>query len=325
MSAQTRVAPATLSSWESLTNPKTPTPSRLNAYARFFATRRSLEGAPHLIPLAELDEEEKERFRELEDELFALHSAVVGESAPNGEFRRQVLSFEDPGPVVIICPEVPEGVLGPLAKEDDVNHNRLHKYADLDALLEIFGHLRALNPETHVLHRLPSDVQQAELQNHLVVLGGVGWNPTVRRVLSSLRRLPIEQYEDPRLETGEVFRVRKADNREERTYFPVTEEFEGHQELVEDVALLARLPNPFNYGRTLTICNGVHSKGVLGAVLTITDETVRPSNEAYLAQRFPSGAFAMLVRVPVLSGKVLAPDLQNPDARVFEWSPDEED
>jgi hypothetical protein len=322
LSAQSRVAPATLSSWESATNPKTPTTPRLNAYARFFATRRSLEGGPHLIPFDELDDDERDRFQELEEELLDLHGAVGEESARPPEVRRALLDFADPGPIVIICPEVPEGVLGPLAKEDDVNHNRLHKYADLDALLEIFGHLRAVNPETHVLSRLPSDVQQSELQNHIVVLGGIGWNRTVRRILSQLGQLPIEQIEDPRLETGDVFRVKKAENREERTYFPVTEEYEGRSEVVEDLALLARLPNPFNYSRTLTICNGVHSKGVLGAVLTVTDETVRPANEQYLAQRFPSGAFAMLIKVPVVSGQALAPDLQNPDARVFEWTPD---
>ena len=42
-STESKVAPATVSSWESLTNPKTPTSSRLSAYARFFATRRSLD------------------------------------------------------------------------------------------------------------------------------------------------------------------------------------------------------------------------------------------------------------------------------------------
>ena len=36
--------------------------------------------------------------------------------------------------------------------------------------------------------------------------------------------------------------------------------------LLEDVAMLARLPNPFNALRTLTYCNGIHSRGVLGAV-----------------------------------------------------------
>jgi hypothetical protein len=283
-----------------------------------------MHGQPHLLTLDELDEDERARFQYLEEELLGLHAAILEESAlPTTEVRRAVLAFDDPGPVVIIGPRAPDEVLGALGNEDDVNHNRLHRYADLDALIEIFGHLRALNPEMHVLHRLSSDVQQAELQNHLVVLGGVGWNRTVKRVLAHLDALPVEQIEDPLVTTGEVFRLKKtADQDEQRTFYPVTEEVDGREEVVEDLALVARLPNPFNYSRTLTICNGIHSKGVLGAVLTITDETVRPANEQYLASRFPSGAFAMLVKVPVVSGKVLAPDLQNPSSRVFEWSPD---
>ena len=60
-----------------------------------------------------------------------------------------------------------------------------------------------------VFYRLPSDVQKDDLQNHLVLLGGIGWNPTVRRILSQLKKLPIEQIEDDRLVTGEVFRVKK--------------------------------------------------------------------------------------------------------------------
>src|SRR4029450_9032480 len=101
---------------------------------------------------------------------------------------------------------------------------------------------------------------------------------------------------------------------------PITENIDGATELIEDVALLARVPNPFKADRTLTICNGVYSRGVLGAVLTVTDETVRPADGEYIARRFPTGNFAMLLRVPVVSGKVLAPDLQNPETRLFEWS-----
>ena len=49
LSSEGRVASATLSSWESATNPKTPSVGRISAYARFFCTQRSLEGEPHLI------------------------------------------------------------------------------------------------------------------------------------------------------------------------------------------------------------------------------------------------------------------------------------
>jgi hypothetical protein len=323
LSAQSRVAPATLSSWESLTSPKTPTTARLNAYARFFATRRSLEGtSPQLLAADSLSDDERERFEQLEEELFALHAAI-DENQPSSETkRRTLLDFDDTGPIVIICPEAPKDSRGPLADEDNINHTRLHKFADGDALLEVFGHIRALNPERNVPHRLPSEVQQADLQNHIVLLGGIAWNRTMRRVLSKLvTKLPIEQFEDERVPDGEVFRVKKDENREERTYLPLTEPDGDVSELVEDVGLLARLPNPFNFSRTMTICNGVYSKGVLGAVLAITDETVRPANEKYLAQRFPAGDFAMLLRVPVVEGRVLAPDMMNPEMRLFEWPP----
>src|SRR5690242_1991439 len=66
-SCEGRLSSATVSSWESLTLPKVPPRSRLIAYARFFATRRSLEGdSPHLVPAAELTAEERLAFEGLE-------------------------------------------------------------------------------------------------------------------------------------------------------------------------------------------------------------------------------------------------------------------
>lgn len=323
LSAQSKVAPATISSWESLTAPKTPTTARLNAYARFFATRRSIDGpAPRLLAADDFTDDERERFEQLEEELFALHAAI-DEEVPTPQLqRRALLSFDGTGPVVLICPEVPPDSRGPLADENNINHTRLHMFADGDALLEMFGHIRALNPELHVLARLPSEIQRADLQNHIVLLGGIGWNRTMRRILSDLEtKLPIEQLDEPQFVEGDVFRVKKDADREEQTYLPLIESEGDQSELVEDVGLIARLPNSFNFSRTMTICNGIHSKGVLGAVLALTDETVRPANEEYLARRFPAGDFAMLVRVPVVSGHPIAPDLQNPHTRLFEWSP----
>ena len=281
-----------------------------------------MEGTPHLLALDGLTDDERERYEQLEEELLALHATIDVQPRTETQ-RRALLSFYDSGPVVIICPEAPEESRGLLADERNMNHTRLHRFADVDALLEVFGHIRALNPELHVLHRLPSEVLQSELQNHVVLLGGIAWNRTMRRILSDLElKLPIKQIRDDRVPDGEVFRVQKDGDGDGQIHLPVTEVIEDETDLTEDVGLIARLPNSFNFSRTMTICNGIHSRGVLGAVLAITDETVRPANEKYLAQRFPQGDFAMLVRVPVVDGRALAPDLQNPRTRLFEWSPD---
>src|SRR5271155_2968903 len=66
------VGNSTLSSWENAETPTFPKPDRLSAYARFFATKRSLEGKPHLVPLNELSPSEERAREELERELVKL-------------------------------------------------------------------------------------------------------------------------------------------------------------------------------------------------------------------------------------------------------------
>ena len=64
---------------------------------------------------------------------------------------------------------------------------------------------------------------------------------------------------------GDIFQIEAADG-VKSFYYPESEELGGRKELVADVAYVARLRNPFQFDRTLTICNGIHSRGVLGAV-----------------------------------------------------------
>ena len=60
---------------------------------------------------------------------------------------------------------------------------------------------------------------------------------------------------------------------------------------------------------------------MLGAVRCLTDQGVRNANEDFLAERFPDGRFALLLRVPVVANETLTPDLQNLTARLYEWPP----
>jgi hypothetical protein len=156
LSSEGRVAAATLSSWESTTNPKTPSAAGINAYARFFSTQRSLEKELHLIPEDQLTSAEAERFRDLESQLLGLFH-------PEERNARRSFQF-DAGPVIVICPTAPPDVQGPLADEQDPNFTKMRRYGDLDALIELYGHLRAENPSLDVFYRMTTTVMAGDFQ-----------------------------------------------------------------------------------------------------------------------------------------------------------------
>src|SRR5260370_79762 len=76
-SSEEPVSSATVSSWENFSSPKLVPRRRLSAYARFFATRRSVEtDPPRLLPLDGLTDAERDACEALEAELMALRDAA---------------------------------------------------------------------------------------------------------------------------------------------------------------------------------------------------------------------------------------------------------
>lgn len=314
LSAEGRVAPATLSSWESNTNPRTPSAARVSAYARFFCTERSLEGEPHLIPEDQLTSAELDRFRELEADLLKRFHPEAREVPRSFQF--------EAGPVTLICPDLPPHKRGPLADEKDPNFTKLQLFGDLDSLIELYGHVRAENPLLDVFYRLASEVGSNDLSSHVILLGGIGWNEITRHIQRAISHVPITQTAVNDLKEGDVFLVETSERTQ--AFYPEYWVLDGSpKKLTSDVGYIARLHNPFKVSRTLTICNGIFSHGVFGAVRCLTDSGVREENEKYIATRFPDGEFAMLLRVPVVENQTLSPDLQDPNARLYEWAPNE--
>lgn len=317
LSGDEPVADSTLSSWENVKAPTLPPPSRLSAYARFFATERSLEGEPHLVPLDQLSPAGQQAQEELERELIQLRDNASG-LAPERQFWR----FD--APITVICSDLrksDEIVLGPLSEEDNPNYAELYSFGDPDALFDLYGHLREKNPDTNVHRRKWATAE--DVVNHLVVLGGIAWNDVTRR-LNDMLDLPIRQVEDVKIPTGEIFITEDGSGNGEqflprwRDGNPGTPEKPGV--LLEDVGMLARLPNPYHTRRTLTYCNGIHSRGVLGAVRCLTDPDVRDDNEQYLEETFPgSDHFVILMRVRVLGGQTISPSLKDPGTVLFRW------
>jgi hypothetical protein len=314
--AEEGLSPATVSTWESSTTPKLPPRNRLLAYARFFATRRSVEGGPpRLLLLADFTEDEQAAYEALEAELLTLHDAARGPSAKNDVAVTRSWHFSDSGPVTLICAKLPKAETGSLADPADPNYTELLSYADLDALVELHGHIRSENSAMDVFFKLSSRFDPDHLSGHLVLLGGIGWNEITEQ-LSEMTPLPIRQVNDPEVMTGEPFVVEH--DGKERKFLP---KWAGDSNtLIQDVGLIARTPNPLNSNRSLTICNGIHSRGVLGAVRTLTDARLRDSNERYIAENFADPSyFAILMRVAVIGGKTMTPDFHAPKCVLYQW------
>ena len=314
-SVEGSLAAATVSSWESLSSPKLPPHRRVLAYAQFFATRRSVESTPVLLPLRDFNEEEVAVYEELKVELLALRSAATGGPPEEKAFSRS-WRFVDEGPVTLICAQLPVDQIGSIGDPANPNYTELQTYADLDALMELHGHIRAENPATDVFVRAAPKVQPDDLSGHIVLVGGIAGNKITGR-LSEMAELPVRQVADSRLDTGEFF-IAEVEG-EGREFWPEWMD-DDKRLLAEDIGLFARVPNPLNSSRTLTICNGIHSRGVYGAVRSLTDKRVRESNEQYISANFGnSGSFLILMSVHVIEQQAMTPDFNSPGGVLYQW------
>jgi hypothetical protein len=311
--AKGAVGPAAISSWENPGSGRLVPLFRLDAYARLFCTPRSFEGGVHLLADDELTPDELSAFADLKEELVGLRdSAVVRQGAPFGA-ARSMWHFPDGSRITLVCSRLPSDQLPDSADPGYLNYVRFSALADLDALVEIYGAIRAYNPTSRVVIMPAQDLRQRDVANHLVLIGGLAWE-TVNPWFSRIFPIPI-QAGDP-ADRGAIV-VRNPDNGEREFQYQMDGDV-----LVEDVGFFARGENPSAPKRTLTICGGITTRGVLGAARCFIDPEMRELNEQYLFPRFPEGStYCVVMRVPVvLNRDPLTPDLSKKENLLFEWS-----
>ena len=304
-----------VSMWE--TARRSPPDDRLRSYARLFATPRSFsgKGPPRLIDDEDMSEDERHRFEALERELFGLRDEArrVGDGSRTDPVRRsRVFLFNDGAPITVVCADVPKDQRPSYAVPTDLNFVRASAFADLDALLDLFGHLRAENPAERVRIRASGELKKEEMGGHLVLLGGSVWNEATAW-LSAQIDLPLKQ------ETVEGEELLVLEHPQKPQQFRIRRDGEV---LLEDVGVFVRAPNPQAPEHTITICNGITTRGVRGVVQCFADYQLRWRNEEYMAKRFAGHAsYGIVVRVEVLpmSGEPLTPDLTRPRTRLHEW------
>lgn len=83
--------------------------------------------------------------------------------------------FADGDDITIVCAQLPDGIRGqlPYADPADPDYVRLYDYADLDSLIELFGYVRATNPDAFVRFKLAPQLVEDDYTSHLVLLGGI--------------------------------------------------------------------------------------------------------------------------------------------------------
>jgi transcriptional regulator with XRE-family HTH domain len=318
-----RVSGPLISAWENVQSPAAPPIERLKTYAEIFASARSAdERRWQPVPLAELTDDEETRRQELEAELLELRARATGETPPTTAAVNQIGAgpwrFADGGDITIVCAQLPDGIRGqmPYADPADPDYVRLYDYADLDSLVELFGHVRATNPDAYVRFKLATHLVEDDYTTHLVLLGGVDWNLSTRRLLKALQ-LPVRQATRDDDAEDAAFDVRTDEGFER---FSPQFDADDERTLRADVAQFVRGPNPFNRRRTVTICNGMYGQGTYGAVRALTDARFRDRNTAYLENEFaPDRTFSLLFRVGIFEAIALTPDWTAPGTVLHRW------
>jgi hypothetical protein len=317
LSSRRRVTAPSISSWERDSDPVVPPGERLSAYATFFATRRSLsEGRPRLLDAADLVPDERVRREQLERELLDLRDAALAQAAVSPAAGPDPWRFIDGEPITIICGEVSEQQreLQTQASPEHLTlaYGEMYSYADVDALYELHGQLRASNPRSNVRTVPWRDVDSEALIGHVVIVGRGDRGETWRDVEESVQ-MPVSFGNLEADVTKHYIEVEGGGR------FSVQLDDGGG--LSADVGLFYRGPNPFADQYTLTICHGMFSVGTLNVVRSLSDEYLGPDNVAYLdVERSNQRSCLFLLQINVVGQVQTIPRWRS--ASLFEWRGD---
>ena len=298
---------AIVSTWENGEVDKWPTEARITQYALIFSSARSFTPAPHTPDESKLDRSERTRFRRLREELLGLREVAEQEARrartePTALGTNEIWHHDREEKLFVVAPELPATEQASFAHRDSPNYVRLARYGDLDAFFEMCVALTRMGYH-NLSHRSANEGGIGSARN-LVLIGGPSWNGITRGFMHLLR-LPITQ--DPEPFGGPNSFIMSDGTRARPTVFS---QGTGVEQVVEDVGLFVRATNPNNPSTDITICSGVFTHGVLGAVRVFTNPLVAAENVAVVRERLGQTTnFAVLFRVNVIGGRVATPRL----------------
>lgn len=195
-------------------------------------------------------------------------SSLDVSTIPASQASKSLWNFRDDSRIVLVCGRLPPELRLPQSDPSHMDYARAADFADLDSLLDIYGEIRACNPMSKVAITTAEDLTQADMANHIILIGGLAWG-AVQQWLSPIFGIPI-MGSDPG-ERGAIV-VHSPDGTERE--FQCAYTFGGRgagRRLVEDVGFFVRGKNPSAPQRTLTVCGGITTRGVRGAAQCFID------------------------------------------------------
>jgi transcriptional regulator with XRE-family HTH domain len=336
LSTKEQVGVTTISSWENSSPERLPPLDRLAVYARLFSTERSFESeGPRLLRDDELTEMELKKEAALYAELRTLREQVQSpNSAPatNNQIS-SIWHFNDENPISIVCSEAEPQERPPYANPLHLNYTPYASFADLNALMDVYGEVKANNPSNEVEILPPEKLTHNFALNHLVFIGGAAVakaeadtegdkdRPDANAKTRDVERfapnipLPVAKAIPGTNTYGFICRVKE----EWRGYISLRR----NGILEEDIGLIARGPHPNVPDRTVTMLSGITSRGVHGAALCFIHRRLREKNEEFFKNTFGNtDTFCILMRVPVHDNTAFPPNLSESRNRLYEWSPE---
>jgi transcriptional regulator with XRE-family HTH domain len=309
---------ATISQWEKPDSNRLPPPQRLKAYARLFCSSRSFASASlRLLRDDELTDAEREREIELYEELLELRERAQSTDAAASpvqfgiEHQGSMWRFPDESAISIVCSDVPRADRPAHADQGHLNYSRYAKHADLDALIEIYGQVRADNSGNWIRILSPRSLEYDFALNHLVIIGGAAVDDAAPWFAQGVPLPTVREAGDTHTFTYEV----------EGQVREFTSKRDDDGNLTQDVGFIARAPHRIVPGHTVIVLGGITSRGVHGAALAFSDPHVRDANWRYLTEAFgDADTFILLMRIPVRNEAALPPNLTDEDVRLYEWS-----
>jgi hypothetical protein len=214
-------------------------------------------------------------------------------------------SFQfDLGPVIVICPTAPPEVQGQLADEQDPNFTKMRQYGDLHALIELYGHLRAENPNLDVFHRTTT-VMADDFSSHVILLE-IRWSKAAARfqprVRSRSSRLPWTTWR------AEI--PSRSKRRRSPVLLPQYEDRSDGKELIADMGLPCPPLQSLPAGRILAIATAF-TVAVCSApsVVSSMHESEKQTSDT-LQSDSPVASWPYCCGLRVWGTTTLSPDLQ---------------